>query len=112
MDDLLERIINHFYLPPPAQAHAQPAQAQAQAHPPPPPLRPLELRPLLVETGIGLVLLVILPVKSVTLPITLLDTFCTPLTIEAAKSEPGRWGNDKFPPEGRPAVGSDVAGLE
>ena len=56
------------YRPPPAQAQAQPAQAQAQAQPPaaatalPAPLR------LAVTAGSGLVLLVMPPVNSVTLP--------------------------------------------
>ena len=89
-----------LYLPPPAQAQAQPAQAQAQAQPPPPLERWL---PLLVETGTGLVLLVTLLVKSDRFPITFPEKFCTPLTMEAAKSEPGRWGKEILPPPG-PAV--------
>ncbi len=36
--------------------------------------------------------MVMVLVKSVKLPITLLEKFCTPLTIEAAKSAPGRLG--------------------
>jgi hypothetical protein len=43
-------------------------------------------------TGGGLVLLVILLVKSLKFSITEADTFCTPLTTEAAKSAPGRRG--------------------
>jgi hypothetical protein len=77
------------YLPPPAQAQAQPAQAQAQAQllPPPPPLQP---RPLEVDFGTGLVLLVTRLVKSPTLPMTFWENPCTPPTTEAAKSAPGR----------------------
>src|SRR5512133_1144204 len=72
------------YRPPPAQAQAQPAQAQAQ---PPPPERPLPERE---GGGGGLVTLVTPLVKSLTLPSTLLEKFCTPPTTEAAKSAPGR----------------------
>jgi len=111
-NDPLEGVLDQFYLPPPAQAQAQPAQAQAHAQWLPPLLPPPELLPLLVATGMGLVLLVILLVKSPTLPMTLPDTFCTPFTIEAAKSEPGKWGSDRLPPVGIPAVGIEAAGLE
>ncbi len=75
------------YLPPPAQAQAHPPQAQAQAHPLPPLLRPLDL-----ETGTGLVFFVTLLVKSFRLPTTFSEKPCTPVTIDAAKSEPGSWG--------------------
>jgi hypothetical protein len=86
------------YLPPPAQAQAQPAQAQAQAQAhPPPPLRLLQDFPLLVDTGAGFVLSVILLVKSLTLPITLAEKFCTLFTTEAAKVAPGKVGNDRPP---------------
>ena len=76
------------YLPPPAQAQAQPAQAHAQAQerPPLPPERPL----LLGGGGGGLVTLVTRPVNSFTLPMTFCENVCTPVTIEAAKSAPGR----------------------
>lgn len=83
------------YLPPPAQAQAQPAQAQAQAQPPPPPLQPL---PDDFDTGIGLVLFVILLVKSLRLPTTLLEKSCTPVTTLAANALPGRVGIDAPPP--------------
>jgi hypothetical protein len=75
------------YRPPPAQAQAQPAQAHAQAQerPPPPPLRYEEG----AGFGGGLVTPVIFSVKVLTLPITLLEKFCTPPTTEAAKSAPG-----------------------
>lgn len=75
------------YRPPPAQAQAQPAQAQAQAQPPPPLLRPLD-----VETGIGLVFFVTPLVKSFRLPTTFSEKFCAPPTTDAAKSAPGSWG--------------------
>jgi hypothetical protein len=39
-----------------------------------------------------------LEVKSVTLPITLLEKDCTPVTIEAAKAPPGRFGKEIPPP--------------
>jgi hypothetical protein len=83
-----------IYLPPPAQAQAHPAHAQAQAQlwPPPPPPRH---RPLLLDLGGGgggFVTDVIPPVKRSTLDTTLLDTFCTPPTIEPAKAEPGSVG--------------------
>ena len=44
-------------------------------------------------------------VKSVRFPIVLAEKACTLPTIEAAKSEPGRWGRDNPPPPG------DVEGL-
>ena len=90
------------YRPPPAQAQAQPAQAQAQAQPPPPP----KLLPLLVDLGTGLVLLVILLVKSVTLPITPLEKSCTPVTTDAANVPPGKVGSEIPPP--LPPDGADV----
>ena len=37
-------------------------------------------------------------VKSVRLPITLPEKVCTLLTIDAAKSEPGRCGSETPPP--------------
>ena len=84
------------YLPPPAQAQAQPAQAQAHAQErPPPPLRP-PLRPLDVGLGGGFVAPVTLSVKVLTLPTTFCEKVCTPVTICAAISEPGR----AEPPEG------------
>ena len=79
------RVVN--YRPPPAQAQAQ--LAQAQAHPPP--LRPL-LLPL--DLGTGLVLLVTALVKLVRLPIAPAEKVLTPLTTEAAKSEPGICGSE------------------
>ena len=94
--------------PPPAQAQAHPAQAQAQAQAhPPPPLRdpPLRELPLEVLTGTGLVLAVTPEVKLLTLPITPAEKFDTPLTTEAAKSDPGRLGRLRPPPpelEGTP----------
>jgi hypothetical protein len=59
-----------------------------------------------VVTGTGLVLLVIPVVKSVILPTTFPEKFCTPVTIDAAKSAPGSLGMeiDGVPPEGRDAV--------
>jgi hypothetical protein len=45
-----------------------------------------------------LVTLVTPPVKSATLPVTLLAKFCTPPTTEAAKSAPGRVGSETRPP--------------
>jgi hypothetical protein len=93
------------YRPPPAQAQAQPAQAQAQAQDelPPPPLQP----PLLEEDeeglGMGLVLFVMRLVKSVMLPTTLLEKSDIPLTMEAAKSPPGRTG--KLGPLDLPGLG-------
>jgi hypothetical protein len=83
------------YLPPPAHAHAHPAQAQAQAHPPegrPPPLVLWKDLPDVVDCGMGLVLLVILSVKLVRFPTTLVEKLCTVPTTEAAASEPARWG--------------------
>ena len=77
------------YLPPPAQEHAQPAQAHAQAQERPP-LPPREPPPVLGGGGGGLVTLVTRLVKSLTLPMTLLEKVCTPVTTEAAKSAPGR----------------------
>jgi hypothetical protein len=55
-----------------------------------------------LETGTGFVLLVTALVKSVTLPITLEEKLCTPLTIPAAKVAPGKVGKEipPFPPEG------------
>jgi hypothetical protein len=38
------------------------------------------------------------PVKAVRLPTTPADMFWTPFTIEAAKSEPGKWGMEIDPP--------------
>ena len=76
----------HTYRPPPAQAQAQPAQAQAHAQPP-------LLPPLLVPDeglGGGLVELVTFSVKVFTLPSTFCEKVCTPVTIWAAKSAPGR----------------------
>lgn len=88
--------------PPPAQAQAQPAQAHAQAQPPP--LEPPPER-VLVVTGIGFVFWVIPSVNEVTLPITLPEKSCTPLTTEAAKSDPGKLGRLMLPPaEGVPAI--------
>lgn len=91
-----------IYRPPPAQAQAHPAQAQAQAQllPPPPPLRKL-LEELF---GIGLVLLVMPLVKSEIPPTTLLEKSWTPVTIDAAKALPGRFGAEKDGPR------LDVAG--
>lgn len=89
------------YLPPPAQAQAQPAQAQAQAQPPP----PRELLPVPDEIGTGLVTLVTRLVKSLTLPMTFCEKFCTPPTTDAAKSAPGR-------AEGPLLDGADVGTLE
>jgi hypothetical protein len=45
-----------------------------------------------VDTGTGLVFCVTLLVKSLILPTTLEEKPWTPLTTEAAKSEPGRCG--------------------
>ncbi|MCK5793512.1 MAG: hypothetical protein KAH12_02315, partial [Anaerolineales bacterium] len=45
-----------------------------------------------VVLGTGLVFWVILLVKSVILPTTLLEKFEIPVAIEAAKSPPGRFG--------------------
>ena len=88
----------YFYLPPPAHAQAQPAQAQAQAHecPPPPPPRnpPLPLLGDEVCIGTGFVLLVIALVKPVMSPITPAAKVEAPLTIDAAKSEPGICGKE------------------
>ena len=89
------------YRPPPAQAQAHPAQAQAQAQLCPPLLPPREppLRLALeVVTGTGLVLAVTPEVNWLTLPITPAEKLDTPLTTEAAKSEPGRWGRLTPPP--------------
>jgi len=85
------------YRPPPAQAQAQPAHAHAQAHPPPP-LRPP--RELDEGFGGGLVTLVTRLVKSVTLPITFCEKVCTPVTMDAAKSEPGKFGTEGMETEG------------
>jgi hypothetical protein len=68
-----------------------------------------------VLTGTGLVVFVTRPVKSVTLPITLLEKSWTPRTIEAAKSEPGSCGSagPAPPPVGMEGVevGIDVVPL-
>jgi len=82
------------YRPPPAQAQAQPAQAQAQAQAhPPPPERPPPLPVDRVEgAGGGLVTFAMPLVNSVTLPMTLVAKFWAPLTMEAAKSDPGNLG--------------------
>ena len=45
-----------------------------------------------------MVRLVIELVNSLTLPTTLLEKFCTPFTIEEAKAEPGKDGNEMLPP--------------
>jgi hypothetical protein len=74
------------YLPPPAQAQAQPAQAHAQAQPPPDLPPPRELDTL----GGGLVVPVTFSVKVLRLPIVFCEKVCTPVTICAAKSAPGR----------------------
>ena len=82
-------IMEIFHRPPPAQAQAHPAQAQAHAQEkPPPPLYP----PFdgVVETfGGGLVIDVILVVKSLIFPTTLPEKLCTPAAMDAAKSAPG-----------------------
>ena len=52
-----------------------------------------------------MVLLVIPLVKSVILPTTFPEKFCTPVTIEAAKSAPGSFGIESA---GIPADGADV----
>ena len=90
-----------FYRPPPAQAQAQPAQAQAHAQAQPlPPLRPLlyDLPLLAGGFGGGLVMSVIPLVKSLMLPTTFDEKFCTPSVIPAAKSDPGRCGRERLPP--------------
>src|SRR4030042_4478629 len=75
--------------PPPAHAQAHPAHAQAHAHEkPPPPLYP-PFDELVDTFGGGLVIDVMLEVNSLTFPTTLLEKFCTPITIEEAKSVPG-----------------------
>lgn len=102
-DNQLKRISisNLAYRPPPAQAQAQPAQAQAQAQelpppPPPPPRKPPE--PLLVDTGIGFVRVVIPSVKDVRFPTTPAAIPVAPLITLAAKFEPGILGRDILPP--------------
>src|SRR3990170_8085112 len=78
--------------PPPAHAQAQPAQAQAQAHewPPPPAGPPPREGEALGGGGGGLVLVVTPPVKEVRLVTRFPAVVCTPRTIEAAKSAPGK----------------------
>jgi len=53
-----------------------------------------------VDLGIGFVTFVTLDVKLVIFPTTPAEKLCTPLTIDAAKSEPGRFGSDVPPEEG------------
>ena len=71
---------------------------------------------LVTALGTGLVRLVIPPVKSVRLPITPAEKPWTLLTIDAAKSEPGRCGSETwvpFPVEagtGIPAAGLGAVG--
>lgn len=55
---------------------------------------------------------VILPVNSVTLPITLAEKASTPRTIEAAKSDPGSLGRLMVVFEPPPEVETGVAGME
>jgi hypothetical protein len=55
---------------------------------------------VLVVTGTGLVLLVIAPVNSEIFPTTLLEKFCTPVTIDPAKADPGKVGMVNPPPLG------------
>ena len=79
------------YRPPPAHAQAHPAQAHAQAQekpPPPPPLYP-PFDELVDVFGGGLVIDVILDVKSLMFPTTFPEKFCTPVAMDAAKSAPG-----------------------
>jgi hypothetical protein len=50
-------------------------------------------------------------VKFVKLPTTPAEKVCTPVTIEAAKSEPGRCGREIFPlPDGAPEVRGETLG--
>ena len=88
-----------LHRPPPAQAQAHPAQAQAQAQllPPPEDQPPPERDE---GGGGGLVVLVTPLVKFVTFETRLLAVFWTPLTIEAANSEPGRRGIETPRPPG------------
>lgn len=75
--------------PPPAQAHAHPAQAQAHAQEkPPPPLYP-PFDEVVDTFGGGLVIDVMLEVKSLIFPTTLPEKLCTPVAMDAAKSAPG-----------------------
>jgi len=61
------------------------------------------------DLGTGLDLSVTPLVKSVTSPITFAEKLCIPLTIEAAKAEPGRLGSET-PLGGRlPALGVEGA---
>ena len=53
-----------------------------------------------VDLGTGLVASVIFEVKFVMFPTTPAEKLCTPFTIDAAKSEPGRCGNTEPPDEG------------
>ena len=58
---------------------------------------------MLVVTGMGFVFWVMLSVNDVRLPITFPEKSCTPLTTDAAKSDPGKLGRLMLPPvEGTP----------
>ncbi len=59
--------------------------------------------------GGGLVTPVTRDVKLPTSPKTLPEKVCTPLTTEAAKSEPGKWGMETGPDDG--LDGEDVLTL-
>ena len=59
--------------------------------------------------GTGLVTLVIPLVKLATLPKTFDEKFCTPLTTEAAKADPGRLGSDTVRPPPSEGVEADPA---
>jgi hypothetical protein len=59
--------------PPPAQAQAHPAQAHAHAHPPPPKPPPPLKDPVDDTFGAGFVTEVMLEVKSLIFPTTLLE---------------------------------------
>jgi len=96
----------HPAAPPPAQAQAQ-AQAQEL---PPPPRKPPEPLLVLVETGIGLVRLVMPSVKDVRLPTTPAAMPVAPLITLAAKVEPGMLGKETPPPL-LPGLPVDTAGL-
>jgi hypothetical protein len=50
-------------------------------------------------------------VKLVTLPITSLEKFWTPVTTEAANAEPGSWGSDIPVPVGKCEVVETGFGL-
>lgn len=57
-----------------------------------------------METGTGLVRLVMLLVKFVISPTTLEEKFCTVFTTDAAKVEPGRLGRFTEVPPPMPGV--------